>query len=119
PPRPRGHGRPTLPPTRELLSSPPSNTADDPPVPACEDDPFRGEESLRTIVPPNPNRPYDIKEVVRAVVDQHHFFEVHEHFARNIVVGFARFNGRPVGVVANQPAVLAGVLDISPSLHAP
>src|SRR6516162_3663700 len=104
--------------TRELLSYLPANNAEDPPVIPCEDDPFRSEESLRTLVPPNPNKPYDIKEVVRAVVDQHHFFEVHEHYARNIVVGFARLNGRPVGVVANQPAVLAGVLDISASVKA-
>jgi propionyl-CoA carboxylase beta chain len=104
--------------TRELLSYLPANNAEDPPVIPCEDDPSRAEESLRTLVPPNPNKPYDIKEVVRAVVDQHHFFEVHEHYARNIVVGFARLNGRPVGVVANQPAVLAGVLDISASVKA-
>ncbi|HZX40268.1 MAG TPA: acyl-CoA carboxylase subunit beta, partial [Myxococcaceae bacterium] len=104
--------------TRELLSYLPSNNAGDPPVVPCEDDPFRAEESLRTIVPPNPNKPYDIKEVIRAVVDQRHFFEVHEHYARNIVVGFARLNGRPVGIVANQPAVLAGVLDISASVKA-
>jgi propionyl-CoA carboxylase beta chain len=104
--------------TRELLSYLPSNNAEDPPVIPCEDDPFRAEESLRTLVPPNPNKPYDIKEVVRAVVDQRHFFEVHEHYARNIVVGFARLNGRPVGIVANQPAVLAGVLDISASVKA-
>jgi len=104
--------------TRELLSYLPSNNADDPPVIPCDDDPFRSEESLRTLVPPNPNKPYDIKEVVRAVVDHHHFFEVHEHYARNIVVGFARLNGRPVGIVANQPAVLAGVLDISASVKA-
>ncbi len=104
--------------TRELLSYLPSNNAEDPPVVPCEDDPFRAEESLRSIVPPNPNKPYDIKEVVRAVVDQRHFFEVHEHYARNIVVGFARLNGRSVGIVANQPAVLAGVLDISASVKA-
>jgi propionyl-CoA carboxylase beta chain len=104
--------------TRELLSYLPSNNAEDPPVVPCEDDPFRAEESLRTIVPPNPNKPYDIKEVIRAVVDQRHFFEVQEHYARNIVVGFARLNGRPVGIVANQPAVLAGVLDISASVKA-
>src|SRR5262244_2288195 len=104
--------------TRELLSYLPSNNAEDPPVVPSEDDPFRTDESLRTLVPPNPNKPYDIKEVVRAVVDQHHFFEVHEHFARNIVVGFARLNGRAVGVVANPPAVLAGVLDISASVKA-
>src|SRR5678816_1381749 len=104
--------------TRELLSYLPSNNAEDPPVIPSEDDPFRVEESLRTLVPPNPNKPYDIKEVVRAVVDQHHFFEVHEHYAQNIVVGFARLNGRPVGIVANQPAILAGVLDISASVKA-
>ena len=71
--------------------------------------------ALRGIVPENPNKPYDIKEVIRAVVDDRHFFEVHEHFARNIVCGFARLSGRSVGVVANQPAVLAGVLDIDAS----
>ena len=65
-----------------------------------------------TLVPPNPNKPYDIKDVIRAVVDDRHFFEVQEHYAQNIVVGFARIDGRPVGIVANQPAVLAGVLDI-------
>ncbi|MGZ6071468.1 MAG: acyl-CoA carboxylase subunit beta [Myxococcaceae bacterium] len=103
---------------RELLSYLPSNNAEDPPVVPCEDEPFRVSEELRTLVPPNPNKPYDIKEVVRAVVDQRHFFEVQEHFARNIVVGFARVNGRAVGIVANQPAVLAGVLDISASVKA-
>ncbi|HVP62617.1 MAG TPA: acyl-CoA carboxylase subunit beta, partial [Myxococcaceae bacterium] len=104
--------------TRELLSYLPSNNAENPPAVPCDDDPFRAEESLRDIVPPNPNKPYDIKEVIRAVVDQRHFFEVHEHYARNIVVGFARLNGHPVGIVANQPAVLAGVLDISASVKA-
>jgi len=69
----------------------------------------------QTIVPENPNRPYDIKEVIRAVIDDRHFLEVHEHFARNIVGRFARLGGRSVGVVANQPAVLAGVLDIDAS----
>jgi propionyl-CoA carboxylase beta chain len=101
---------------RELLSFLPSNNAEDPPVVPVEDDPFRAEEDLRTLVPPNPNKPYDIKEVVRAVVDQRHFFEVQEHFAQNIVVGFARIAGRTVGVVANQPAVLAGCLDIAASV---
>jgi len=104
--------------TRELLSYLPSNNAEDPPVVPGEDDPFRADDALRTLVPLNPNKPYDIKEVVRAVVDQRHFFEVHEHYARNIVVGFARLNGRSVGIVANQPAVLAGVLDISASVKA-
>jgi propionyl-CoA carboxylase beta chain len=101
---------------RELLSYLPSNNAEDPPVVPAEDDPFRVEDALRTLVPPNPNKPYDIKEVVRAVVDQRHFFEVQEHFAQNIVVGFARIAGRSVGVVANQPAVLAGCLDIAASV---
>jgi propionyl-CoA carboxylase beta chain len=101
---------------RELLSFLPSHNAEDPPVVPVEDDPFRAEEVLRTLVPPNPNKPYDIKEVVRAVVDQRHFFEVQEHFAQNIVVGFARIAGRTVGVVANQPAVLAGCLDIAASV---
>ena len=104
--------------TRELLSYLPSNNAEDPTVVPSEDDPFRTDEALRTLVPLNPNKPYDIKEVVRSVVDQRHFFEVHEHYARNIVVGFARLNGRSVGIVANQPAVLAGVLDISASVKA-
>src|SRR5215813_5943934 len=102
--------------TRELLSYLPSNNAEDPPVIASEDDPFRADEQLKAIVPSNPNKPYDIKEIVRAVVDSRHFFEVQQHYAQNIVVGFARLNGRPVGVVANQPAVLAGVLDIDASV---
>ncbi|RKH39168.1 acyl-CoA carboxylase subunit beta [Corallococcus llansteffanensis] len=104
--------------TRELLSYLPSNNQEDPPVQPNDDDAFRTEESLKTIVPANPNKPYDIKEIVRAIVDQKHFFEVQEHFARNIVVGFARMNGRSVGIVANQPAVLAGCLDIDASVKA-
>jgi propionyl-CoA carboxylase beta chain len=104
--------------TRELLSFLPANNQEDPPVQPCDDDPFRAEESLKDIVPSNPNKPYDIKDIVRAVVDHKHFFEVQEHFAKNIVVGFARMNGRPVGVVANQPAVLAGCLDIDASVKA-
>ncbi|HEY8206834.1 MAG TPA: acyl-CoA carboxylase subunit beta [Myxococcaceae bacterium] len=104
--------------TRELLSFLPSNNQEDPPVQPCDDDPFRAEDSLKTIVPGNPNKPYDIKEIIRAVVDHKHFFEVQEHYAKNIVVGFARMNGRPVGVVANQPAVLAGCLDIDASVKA-
>ncbi|MHB8875073.1 MAG: acyl-CoA carboxylase subunit beta [Myxococcaceae bacterium] len=102
--------------TRELLSFLPRNNAEDPPVAPCDDDPFRTEESLKTIVPANPNKPYDIKEIVKAVVDSRHFFEVQEHFAKNMVVGFARLNGKPVGIVANQPAVLAGCLDIDASV---
>jgi propionyl-CoA carboxylase beta chain len=102
--------------TRELLSYIPSNNAEDPPAAPCDDDPFRAEESLKTVVPANPNKPYDIKEIIKAVVDSRHFFEVQEHFAKNMVVGFARMNGKPVGIVANQPAVLAGCLDIDASV---
>ncbi|HYD39712.1 MAG TPA: acyl-CoA carboxylase subunit beta [Anaeromyxobacter sp.] len=103
---------------RELLSFLPLNNADDPPVVPCSDDAGRKDPALRTVIPDNPNKPYDMKEVIRAVVDDRHFFEVAEHFAGNIVVGFARMNGRPVGIVANQPAVLAGVLDIDASVKA-
>jgi propionyl-CoA carboxylase beta chain len=104
--------------TRELLSFLPSNNQEDPPVQPCDDDPFRADASLKDIVPSNPNKPYDIKEVIKAVVDNKHFFEVQDQFAKNIVVGFARMNGRSVGIVANQPAVLAGVLDIDASVKA-
>ena len=104
--------------TRELLSYLPSHNAEDPPVAPNDDPPTRTEDALADIVPSNPNKPYDVKEIVRAVVDQRHFFEVQEHYARNIVVGFARLNGRSVGIVANQPAVLAGVLDIDASIKA-
>src|SRR5437667_112529 len=100
---------------RELLSYLPSNNLDDPPLVASDDPPDRRDDVLKTIVPENPNKPYDIKEVIRAVVDDRQFLEVHEHFARNIVCGFARLSGRSVGVVANQPAILAGVLDIDAS----
>jgi len=103
---------------RELLSYLPLNNADDPPALPTVDDPTRRDDALRTIVPENPNKPYDMKEVVRAVVDDRHFFEVHQRFAENMVVGFARMNGRPVGVVANQPAVLAGCLDVDASIKA-
>ena len=76
----------------------------------------RAEASLNSIVPEDPLVPYDIKDVIHAIVDDRYFFEVHEHFAKNIVVGFARLDGRPVGVVANQPAFLAGVRDINASV---
>jgi propionyl-CoA carboxylase beta chain len=103
---------------RELLSFLPSNNLDAPPVLATHDPPDRRDEALKTVVPESPNKPYDIKEVVRAVVDDHHFLEVAEHYARNIVTGFARLGGQSVGIVANQPAVLAGVLDIDASRKA-
>jgi propionyl-CoA carboxylase beta chain len=108
----------TLKAVRELLSFLPLNNADDPPVLSCSDDPTRREALLATIVPDHPSKPYDMKEIIRAVVDDRHFFEVAQHFAENIVVGFARLAGRTVGVVANQPAVLAGVLDIGASVKA-
>jgi len=103
---------------RELLSFLPLNNADDPPAQPCSDDVSRRDEALKSLVPDNPNKPYDMKEVVKAIVDDRHFFEVAEHYAANIVVGFARLNGRPIGVVANQPAMLAGVLDINASVKA-
>jgi propionyl-CoA carboxylase beta chain len=108
----------TLRAVRELLSYLPLNNADDPPAQPCTDDVARRDPVLRTIVPASPTKPYDMKEIVRAVADDRLFFEVAEHFATNIVIGFARLNGRPVGVVANQPAVLAGVLDIDASVKA-
>ena len=100
---------------RELLSFLPSNNLDEPPLLPTQDPPDRRDEALKTIVPANANKPYDIKEVIRAVVDDRHFFEVHEHWAKNMVCGFARLGGRSVGIVANQPAILAGVLDIDAS----
>jgi len=103
---------------RELLSYLPSNNLDAPPVVATQDPPDRRDDALKTIVPESPNKPYDIKEVVRAVVDDRHFLEVAEHYARNIVTGFARLGGQSIGIVANQPAVLAGVLDIDASRKA-
>ena len=103
---------------RECLSYLPSNNLDDAPLVPTQDPLDRMDESLKGIVPENPNKPYDMKEVIRAVVDDRHFFEVQEHFAKNIVVGFARMAGRSVGIVANQPNVLAGVLDIDASRKA-
>jgi propionyl-CoA carboxylase beta chain len=101
---------------RELLSFLPSNNMEDPPRRAASDSPSRREESLNSLVPDDPLKPYDIKDAIHAIVDEGYFFEVHEHFARNLVVGFARLDGRPVGIVANQPAFLAGVLDINASV---
>jgi propionyl-CoA carboxylase beta chain len=101
---------------RELFSFIPSNNLDDPPRRPCTDPIDRTDEKLDTIVPAESNLPYDIKEVINTVVDDSYFFEVHEHYAKNIVVGFARLNGKSVGVVANQPAFLAGVLDINASI---
>jgi propionyl-CoA carboxylase beta chain len=101
---------------RELLSFIPSNNLDDPPRRECSDPIDRADAEMDTIVPAESNQPYDIKDVITRVADDGYFFEVHEHFAKNIVVGFVRMNGRPVGIVANQPAFLAGVLDINASV---
>jgi propionyl-CoA carboxylase beta chain len=101
---------------RELLGFVPLNNEDDPPVKPATDDPNRGEILLRTLVPDNPNQPYDMRDVLKAVVDDGYFFEVQEHYAKSILVGFARLNGRPVGIVGNQPSHLAGALDVESSL---
>jgi propionyl-CoA carboxylase beta chain len=102
--------------THELLSFLPSNNLDDAPRKATQDDPARADAGLDTIIPEESNQPYDMIDVIARVVDDGYFFQVQEHFARNIVVGFARMAGRTVGLVANQPAFLAGVLDINASV---
>jgi propionyl-CoA carboxylase beta chain len=101
---------------RELMSFIPSNNLEDPPQRECTDPIDREQASLDTLVPAESSQPYDIKDVIHAVIDDGYFFEVQEHYAKNIVIGFARLNGRPVGLVANQPAFLAGVLDINSSV---
>ncbi len=101
---------------RDLLSYLPSNNLEDPPPGASEDSPDRAAEALDDLVPADPNKPYDIKQLIAAVVDDGRFLEVHADYARNLVVGFARFANQSVGIVANQPAFLAGVLDIDASL---
>jgi propionyl-CoA carboxylase beta chain len=100
---------------RTLLSYIPSNNQDDPPVVQSTDSENRRDEKLAELVPANPNKPYDMRDVIRRVVDNGTFFEVHAHYAENLLVGFARLGGTSVGIVANQPAVLAGVLDIESS----
>jgi len=101
---------------RELVGFLPSNNVDDPPCRESTDPWDRDCPSLDALVPEDPMHPYDIKDAIHAVADENYFFEVHEHYAQNIVVGFARLDGRPVGIVANQPAFLAGVLDINASV---
>jgi acetyl-CoA carboxylase carboxyltransferase component len=103
---------------RALLSYLPSNNLDDPPYAAPADDPQRMDELLQTVIPDNPRRPYDMQVVIDAVVDQQSFFEVQAQWAANIVIGFARLDGHVVGIVANQPAQLAGTLDIDSSVKA-
>ncbi len=103
---------------QKLLSYLPSNNLEDPPIVRTEDDPLRTDEALDTLVPEEPNRPYDMRDVIRKVVDDAGFFEVMENWAGNILIGFARLDGRSIGIIANQPAVQAGVLDINASVKA-
>jgi propionyl-CoA carboxylase beta chain len=100
---------------RKLLGYLPQNNMEDPPFLIGGDDPLRMDEALDTMIPDEPGKPYDIKDVIRRVVDNGQFFEIHENYAQNVVVGFARLGGHSVGIVANQPSVLAGVLDIDAS----
>ncbi|MCL4258636.1 MAG: acyl-CoA carboxylase subunit beta [Anaerolineales bacterium] len=100
---------------RKLLSYLPQNNLEDPPFKPSKDNPLRREEALDSLVPDDPSKPYDIKEVIRMVVDEGAFYEIHDQFAQNIVVGFSRLGGHVVGIIANQPMVLAGVLDIDAS----
>ncbi len=104
--------------TRELLSFVPSNNMDNPPFAATDDPADRADPELNSMVPESSNQPYDIRDIINRVVDDGYFFEVQEHFAQNIVIGFARLGGTSVGIVANQPAFLAGVLDIDASVKA-
>ena len=100
---------------RELLSYLPANNMEDPPFKPTQDDSLRTESALDKLVPDSANKPYDIKDAIHLIMDDGEFFEIQEHFAQNIVVGFARLGGHSVGIVANQPMVLAGVLDINAS----
>jgi propionyl-CoA carboxylase beta chain len=100
---------------RELLSFMPSNNMEEPPRVATSDDVNRVDAHLDAFVPANPNQPYEMRELIKTIADEGHFLEVHQHYARNLVVGFLRLNGQSIGVVANQPAFLAGVLDIDAS----
>jgi len=101
---------------RDLLSFMPGNNLDDPPRAPTTDSPDREDDPLDRLVPASPNQPYDMLDLVHTITDGGYFLEVHQHFAKNIIVGFARLDGRPVGIVANQPAVLAGTLDIDASV---
>ncbi len=103
---------------RKLLSYMPQNNLEEPPQTLCDDPIDRLEDELNDIIPDSPNQPYDVKDIITRVVDYSDFTEVHEAYARNIIVGFAKFDGMPVGIVANQPAYLAGVLDIEASRKA-
>jgi propionyl-CoA carboxylase beta chain len=100
---------------RKLLGYLPQNNMEDPPFLPTGDDPLRMDDELNAIIPDDPNKPYDMKDVIRLIVDNGQFFEIHENYAQNIVIGFSRLGGHSIGIVANQPAVLAGVLDIDAS----
>lgn len=101
---------------RELISYLPSNNMEDPPIKPTTDEVTREDESLQTLIPNDPNKPYDIKDLITTVVDNQNFFELQPHHAQNIIIGFARIGGKTIGIVANQPCVLAGVLDIDSSV---
>jgi len=103
---------------RELMSFLPSNNLEDPPIKVTTDPPDRRDEILQELVPSDPNKPYNMKDVINIVIDNKHFLEVQPYYAQNIIIGFARFGGKPVGIVANQPGHLAGVLDINSSVKA-
>lgn len=103
---------------RKLLSYLPQNNLEDPPLVVCDDPIDRLDDSLNDIIPDSPNKPYDVKNVIHAIADNHEFLEIQRHYAPNIITGFARFNGISVGIVANQPNYLAGVLDINSSRKA-
>ncbi len=101
---------------RELMSFLPSNNLEDPIIKPTTDPSERSDESLQELVPADPNKPYDMNDIITKVIDNKHFLEVQPHYAQNIIIGFARFAGQPVGIVANQPKHLAGVLDINSSV---
>ncbi len=103
---------------RELMSFIPSNNMEEPPSKICTDPEDRADLSLNEVVPVDPNKPYDIKDIIHKIIDDEHFLEVQPHYAPNIVIGFARMGGKSIGIVANQPAHLAGVLDINSSSKA-
>ncbi len=103
---------------REMMSFLPLNNMEDPPIQTCTDDIKREDVHLDEIVPDDPNKPYDMKDIIETVIDNNNFFEIQCQYAKNIIIGFARMGGRPVGIVANQPAHLAGALDINSSIKA-
>ena len=103
---------------RKLISYMPQNNLEEPPLLKSKDPIDRLEDTLNSIIPDNPNQPYDMKDVIHSIVDNGEFLEIHRHYARNIIVGFARFNGASTGIVANQPNYLAGVLDVDASRKA-